>query len=204
MTRAIFSLSRRGLMRATAWSGLVLGGLVPAGVSLAAGPEAALDRREGKMEPLTAAEAAKFQPLARGVEAESFAVTLPSGQRHLFRVSGGKKGAATVEAIGPGGATNSVSIMEGDSPVPYLQSKQAALSISAATLSCGGFWACFFPCMIAKVGAGIWNNLKNNWLNCWNQAVSKKYWYQKIAKFLACICSLPYGTYAISCFFSCR
>jgi len=85
-------MDRRGLMRAAAWSGLAFFGFAPA-IGLAAGPEPKLDAREGKTTELTKAEAAKFKPLAKGVMAESFAVVLANGERHLFRVSGGEKGA---------------------------------------------------------------------------------------------------------------
>ena len=204
MTTEASILSRRGLLRFAAWAGAGMAGLVPTAISFAAAPDAELDAREGRTNKLTAAEGAKFKPLARGVEAESFAVVLANGERHLFRISGGKTGAAKIEAIGPTGGLKSTSIMEGDSPAPYLESKKAEMTNARAALTCGGFWDCFFPCMVQKVGAGIWNNLRNNWLSCWTQARSRKYWYQKIAKFIECICSLPYGSYAISCFFSCR
>jgi hypothetical protein len=202
MRTKISHIDRRGLMRAAAWSGLTAFGLAPA-VGLAAGPEAKLDAREGKTVGLTKAEAARFKPLAKGVMAESFAVVLANGERHLFRVSGGEKGAASVESIGPKGATHSTSIMEGDSPAPYIERTQAQAA-TAAAMACGGFWDCFFPCMIGKITQGVWNNIKTKWQSCWNTAMKKRFWYQKVAAFLSCIFSLPYGAYAVACFFQCR
>lgn len=202
MKTKISQIDRRGLMRAAAWTGLAFSGLAPV-AGLAAGPEAKLDAREGKTAELTKAEAAKFKPLAKGMTAESFAVVLGNGERHLVRVSGGEKGAATVEMIGPKGATKSVSIMEGDSPEPYIARTQAEAA-TAAAMSCGDFWNCFFPCMIGKIGQGLWNNLKTKWQSCWNTAMKKRFWYQKLAAFLACIFTLPYGSYAVACFISCR
>lgn len=194
-------IDRRGLMRAGAWSGLALFGFAPAGMGFAASPEAKLDAREGKEAGLTKAEAAKFKPLAKGVMADSFAIVLPNGEKHIFRVSGGEKGPATVEIIGPGGATHSFTIKEGDSPAPILERQPTDVAKAATSNS---FWQCFAGCMLGKIGAGAWNNLKNNWQSCWSQAQSKKYWYQKIAKFLACIFTLPYATYAVSCILRCR
>ena len=197
------SSSRRSIIRGAIWSGVSLVGLF-AGSSGLAGPVApALDARPGRVGALSAAEASKFERLAPGKESETFGVSLANGERHLFRVSGGQTGAALVESIGPSGVRKSVSIPEGDSPLPYLQRKQAAVSPIPGLGTCDGFWACFFPCMIGKIGAAIWNNLKNNLVSCWNQAMGKRWWYQKIAKFIGCICTYPYATYAISCFFNC-
>lgn len=197
-------LDRRGLLRAAAWIGTAVAGFMPTATSFAAGPESRLDAREGRTTPLTPAEMTRFKPLAKGLEAESFAVVLGNGERHLFRVSGGKTGAATIETVGPRGQYHSTSIMEGDSPLPYLEKKQAELTGPGANLTCGGFWDCFFPCMIAKIGAGVWNNLKNNWANCWNKAMGKRFWYQKVAAFTLCVFTLPYGSYAMSCLYTCK
>ena len=189
-------IDRRGLMRAAAWSGLAAF-LAPAGVSLAA-PEAKPDDRPGKMAELTKAEAAKFKPLAKGVMAESFALTLPNGERRLVRVSGGEKGPATIEIMDAKGAVQTTSVKEGDAP------DFARQPTEAKSASSNGFWSCFAICMIGKIGQGAWNNLKNNWQSCWSQAQSKKFWYQKIAKFLGCIFTLPYASYAVSCIMTCR
>lgn len=196
ITRASLA-DRRAVMRGAA--GLSLFGLFGGARAFAAPMP---DMGSGKIAAPTPAELAKFPRLAAGKEGEAFAVALPNGERHIFRVSGGDTGPATVESIGPNGVRKTSTIAENDTPVAMLRGGGTATTGTQKSSS-GSFWGCYATCMIGKIGQGAWNNLKTNWLSCWNQAQSKKKWWQKVLKFTQCIFTLPYGSYAIACFGVC-
>ena len=107
-----------------------------------------------------------------------------------------------MDILSPGATLNTYTIAEGDTPVAMLRARGDA--VGGQQRGQNNFWSCFAGCMIGKIGAGAWNNLKNNYLTCWNGAQSQNKWWKKVKVFLGCIFTLPYGQYALQCGGSCR
>lgn len=218
-------IDRRSMLRGAAWSGMSLWGLFSAvpsvmaaelfrrkptqqpspGKAAPSAEGASLDAGPGRVTPLSTEELGKFTKLD-GKESETFGVSLPNGERHLFRVSQGEGNAALVESVGPRGERHSVSIPEGDSPLPHLEKKQGETggASSFQLKSAASFWGCWVNSFVGKVGQAIWNNIRNNCIACWNAANKKNPWWKKLASFLSCICNVPYATYAVQAYWACK
>lgn len=198
MTRKSSTIDRRTFFRGTVWSGVAISGF-----AAGAGQAQDISPRPATVKPLTAIETKKRFPAAlpAGIEFEAFSVTLAGGTTDFYRVSGKGNGDCTLEVVSSTGRRTRAVIRTGDTPVASLSQRDAALDGPAV---CGGnFWGCWAGCMLGKVGAGIWANLKTKWLSCWNSANKKRWWYQKIAAYISCICNLPYGSYAAQCVWNC-
>ena len=201
-------IDRRSVLRGLSWTGLSLLGFFRGGRKLLA-DDAKLDDRPGKVTKLSAEELGKFSKLEG--ESETFGVTLPNGERHLFRFSAGEKGGALIESIGPKNEKHKVSIAEDDSPLRHLERKQSDTpepkpddKPDNKSKSQSNFWACWASTFVNMVGQAIWGSLQNNFISCWNTANKKKKLWQKIASFWGCILKLPYATYAIQALFACK
>ena len=68
--------------------------------------------------------------------------------------------------------------------------------------SSSSFWGCFISTMIGYIGAGAWNNVKNNYQSMWNS--TSGVWWKRIFQFLAKVFSLPYASYAVQALGHCK
>ena len=68
--------------------------------------------------------------------------------------------------------------------------------------SSSSFWGCFIGTMIGYIGAGAWNNVKNNYQSMWNS--TSGVWWKRIFQFLAKVFSLPYASFAIQAITHCK
>lgn len=77
------------------------------------------------------------------------------------------------------------------------------VSASASNLkSANSFWSCFITSMIGLIGAGAWNNIKNNYQAYWNQ--TSGVWWKRVLQFLQKIFTLPYASYALQALKKCK
>lgn len=104
------------------------------------------------------------------------------------------------------GKTPDEAVIELDGEIIRVSQKSAFKTTGSAAnaKSANDFWGCFAASMIAQIGQGAWNNIKNNYQNIWNSTSGIKPWWKRLAKILQMIFTLPYASYALIALKNCK